>query len=414
MTTLRHSLQFTGSNIRLRWQQFNAPSLYWLTRPLFAFLITRMIVLVAAYLAEIIIPGMAGTGLYHVNPNNIWLDVWARWDSGFYLSIVDKGYFFALGQQSSVAFFPVYPLLVSLIKPFVGSTLAAGVVVSNGCFFGALIFLYKLTEFEFKDVATATRTIFYIAAFPTAFFFSAVYTESTFLLFSIGTMYFARTRQWKWAALFGMVTSASRIIGVVMLGIIWLEWMRSHGWTLDKIHKRETWLGLVKAVRQDWSNLLVLGLIPLGLLSYMLFLKIQFNDPLAFSTTQAAWGRQMIGPIAVIKNDLGGLLHGNFLTGDIWYHVVLDLGAMFAVLLISVAVWRRLGTSYALYGIISIIIPSWSGSGSLSRYAVVVFPVFMILGAWGRKTILDRAITVAFCVLLGVLTTGFVNWIFIA
>lgn len=414
MIALRNSLRLTESNLRLRWQQFNAPSLYWLTRPLFAFLITRLIVFLAAYLAEIILPSLTGAGLYHVNPNNIWLDVWARWDSGFYLGIVDKGYFFTLGQQSSVAFFPVYPLLVSLIKPFAGSTLAAGVVVSNACFFGALVFLYKLTEFEFKDVAIATRTIFYIGAFPTAFFFSAVYTESTFLLFSVATMYFARTRHWKWAALFGMITSASRIIGVVMLGIVGLEWLRSHGWTLDKIHKRETWLGLVKAIRQDWLNLLLLGLIPLGLLSYMLFLKTQFNDPIAFSTTQAAWGRQMVGPISVIKNDLGGLLNGNFLTGDIWYHVMLDLGATFAGILISMVVWRRLGASYALYGLISIVVPLWSGSGSLSRYAVVIFPMFMILGVWGRSIILDRAITIGFCVLLGVLTAGFVNWIFIA
>jgi len=79
-----------------------------------------------------------------------------------------------------------------------------------------------------------------------------------------------------------------------------------------------------------------------------------------------------------------------------------------------VAIWRRLGASYALYCIISIVIPSTSGTGSLSRYALVVFPVFMMLGYWGRRQWLDRLLVITFSVLLGVFTTMFVNWIFVA
>ncbi|GAB4530061.1 MAG: membrane protein [Anaerolineae bacterium] len=393
-------------------QRVSLPDYYWLTRPLLAFLVTRVIVFLGAYLAEIGVPGMAGEGLYHVNLNNVWLDVWARWDSAFYIRIVDDGYRFVLGQQSSVAFFPLYPLLVSFLSPFMG-TLAAGVVVSNTMLLGGLIFLYKLTEFEF-DAATAGRTVLYIAAFPTAFFFTAVYTESTFLFFTVSTVYFARRRMWAWAALFGMLCASSRIVGVVVWGIVGLEWLRAHGWTLSTIHRKDAWGNLLHALRTDWFNLLIICLIPLGLLSYMLFLQQQFGDPVAFSTTQSAWGRQMLGPIAVISRDLRGFLGGNFLTGDIWWHMIIDLGAYFAVLGIAIATWRRLGASYALYCIISIVIPSMSGTGSLSRYALVIFPVFMMLGYWGRRQWLDRALLVVFSVLLGILTTMFVNWIFVA
>lgn len=348
-----------------------------------------------------------------MNPNNLWLDVWARWDSAFYIRIVDDGYQFIPGQQSSVAFFPLYPLLMSFVKPFVGSTLAAGVLVSNVCLLLALIFLYKITELEF-DAPTAGRTVFYIAAFPTAFFFTAVYTESTFLLFTVSTMYFARRRMWTWAALFGLLCASSRIVGVVIWGVVGLEWLRSHGWTLTTLHKPQTWRNLLVALRKDWLNLAIICLIPLGLLSYMLFLNQQFNDPIAFNTTQSAWGRQLLGPWTVIWRALTGLLGGNFLTGDIWYHVLIDLTAFFAVLTMSFVIWRRLGASYALYCIISILIPASSGSGSLSRYALVIFPVFMILGDWGRRQWFDRAVIVTFSVLLGVLTTIFVNWIFVA
>ncbi|MEO0597263.1 MAG: hypothetical protein AAF126_14230, partial [Chloroflexota bacterium] len=79
----------------------------WLLVPLSSFVVTRLIVLIAAYLTEVAIPGMTGDGLYRVNPNNIFLDVWARWDSGFYLTIIESGYEFIAGQQSNVAFFPL-------------------------------------------------------------------------------------------------------------------------------------------------------------------------------------------------------------------------------------------------------------------------------------------------------------------
>ncbi|QPC84957.1 hypothetical protein G4Y79_11480 [Phototrophicus methaneseepsis] len=393
-------------------ERINRPEYYWLTRPLLAFLVTRLIVFLGAYLAEIAIPGVTGEGLYHVNPNNVFLDVWARWDSAFYIRIVETGYWFIPGQQSSVAFFPLYPLIVSFLAPIMG-TLAAGVFVSNSFLFGALVYLYKLTELEF-DAATASRTVFYIAAFPTSFFFTAVYTESTFLFFTIATVYYARNHMWAWAALFGMLCASSRIVGVVVWGVTGLEWLRFHGWTLGTIHKPQAWKNLLKALRTDWFNLGIICLIPLGLLSYMLFLNHEFSDPVAFSTTQSAWGREMLGPWAIIMRDLAGLFGGDFFRGDIWWHVVIDLGAYFAVLFVSIAIWRRLGASYALYAIISIVIPSTSGTGSLSRYALVIFPFFMMLGYWGRWQWLDRTLMVVFSVLLGILTTMFVNWIFVA
>lgn len=412
MQNVTHHLTPLTARVERFMQAINEPRYFWLTRPLLAFFITRLIVFFGAYLAEIAIPGMTGEGYYRVDPNNIWLDVWARWDSAFYLRIVEDGYWFVLGQQSSVAFFPLYPLLMSFFAPIIG-TLAAGVFVSNALFLGSLIFLYKLTELEF-DAGSASRAVFYIAAFPTAFFFTAVYTESTFLFFTVSTMYFARKRMWAWAALFGLLCASSRIVGVVIWGIVGLEWLSAHGWTLGTIHKRQAWQNLFNALKTDWLNLLIICTIPLGLLSYMLFLYNAFGDPVAFSTTQSAWGREMLGPFVIIWRDLTALAGGNFFTGDIWWHVILDLGAFFTVLGVAIAIWRRLGTSYALYCIISIVIPSMSGTSSLSRYALVIFPVFMMLGYWGNRQWLDRSLMIAFSVMLGVLTTMFVNWIFVA
>lgn len=385
----------------------------WITRPLIAFAISRFIVFFSGYLAEVAIPGIIGDGLYHVNPNNVFLDIWARWDSGFYLRISQSGYWFMPGLQSGVAFFPVYPLLINLLSPFVGGMLAAGVLVSNTALYLALVFLYKLTELEFGKSA-AGRTVMYIAVFPTAFFFTAVYTESLFLLLSVGTMYFARKQQWAWAALFGLICSASRIVGVLMFGVVVLEWLGAHGWLLTRMHQKQSWLNLWQGLRQDGLTLVMLGIMPLGLLSYMLFLNQQFSDPVAFSTTQSAWGRKMVGPVASVMTDLGRLLSSDFSKGDVGYHILLDVGAFAVVLIIAAAIWRRLGASYAIYSLLSMLIPASSGTGSLSRYALMVFPMFMMLGLWGKRTWLDRSLLVLFSVLMGMLTSLFVNWIFVA
>lgn len=385
----------------------------WLIVPLIAFIITRLIVFGAAYISEIAFPSIVGDGLYHVNPNNIILDVWARWDSSFYLSIAENGYSYVVGQQSTVAFFPLYPLLMNLLAPLVGSTLLAGILISNAFLFGSLVLLYRLTAYEFDD-ETAGRAVFYIAAFPTAFFFSAVYTESTFLFFSVGSLYFARKRQWSWAVFFGLLCSMSRIVGVLSFGVIGLEWLRHHGWTFSAIYRADAWRNVLKALRTDWGNLLIIFIVPLGLISYMVFLYRSFGDPVAFSSVQSAWGREMIGPVAVLMRDARAFLTGNFLSGEIWYHIALDLLPTFAVLALLVWLWRNLGESYAILSALSVLIPLSSGSQSLSRYVLVVFPFFMALAYFGKHTILDRSLTILFSVFLGIFTGLFVNWIFIA
>jgi hypothetical protein len=389
------------------------PQHRWWVYPLFAFIITRTIIFLAAYLTEIAFPGMSGEGYYHVNPNNIWLDVWARWDSGFYLSIINTGYEYTIGLQSNVAFFPLYPLLVKWLSDILGNVLLAGIIVSNALLYGSLIFLYRLTEHEL-DSESAERAVFYIAAFPTAFFFSAIYTESTFLFFSIGAMYFARKGQWAWASLMGLMCGSSRIVGVLSFGIIGMEWLRYHGWTFSTIHKREAWANMFKGIRSDWGNLAIIFIVPLGLLSYMLFLNQQFADPIAFSSVQSAWGREMIGPIAVLMRDVRLLLSGDFLRGDIWYHIALDLVPTFVVFASLWWMWRRFGESYAVLAALSVLIPLSSGSQSLSRYVLVIFPFFMMLGYFGRYRWLDRILTLTFSIFLGIFTGLFVNWIFIA
>ena len=101
-------------------------------------------------------------------------------------------------------------------------------------------------------------------------------------------------------AIMGLIT----LVGVLTLGLVMWEWLRVHGWQLQTMHRKESWVNLWQGFKKDWIQLIVIAVIPLGLLSYMVFLKTNFGDPIAFSTVQSAWGRENIGPVAVVAQDV--------------------------------------------------------------------------------------------------------------
>jgi Gpi18-like mannosyltransferase len=375
---------------------------YWIAIPLIAFLITRLVVFAGAYLSDVALPMVSNDEARDA------VGIWNRWDTVWYAEIVDQGYSLTAGEKSSVAFFPLYPLLMSIIKPIIGNTVAAGLLISNGAFLAALIFLYRLTEAKFENQATAGRTVFYIASFPTAFFFTAAYTESLFLLLSVMAAYYAYQRQWLWAAICGALCAATRSFGVLIGIVVMAEWLSTHGWTVSSMRQATTWKNLREAIQSHYWTLLIIGLIPLGLLAYMLYLAATFNDPIAFWTTQSAWGFSNIGPLAVIVRDIERVTRG-----ELPYFTYLNILAFVAVIGLCIPIGRRLGAGYALYTFLSVLLPMFSRTESMIRYILVLFPVFMVAGRWGRQSWVDRMWRIICLPFLALFTALFVKGVFI-
>jgi len=384
---------------------------HWLFQVVMVFALSRLIVFAVAHIGNVMLPTDTG----HWMPEDIhpFWGMWARWDSQWYKWIVEHGYWLRPGQRSNVAFFPLYPLLVDVLSSAVeGNPIIASIVISNASLLGAFIFLYKLTLLEFKDKDSAYRTIFYLAFFPTSFFLSSMYTESLFLLCSVAAIYFARLRQWNWATLMGILASATRVVGVVTLGLVMWEWLRVHGWTLNRIHTQKAWRDLRRGIKQDWLQLLVIALIPLGLFSYMAFLKLNFGDPVAFATVQSAWNRVNIGPLAVIAKDLRYIFAEGFNRHNTLSF--LNIATFIGAIGLALGVWKRLGAGYSIYVLVMLILPFSSSSQSILRYVLVCFPIFMMLGEMGKNPKFDRYLSVGFASLLGLMTAIYVNWIFVA
>ena len=150
----------------------------------------------------------------------------------------------------------------------------------------------------------------------------------------------------------------------------------------------------------------------------MLFLWCVFGDPLAFAGASAAWGREPTSPLAAISELLKRPVEGwraALLVGSLPLDSWLDLSfALLFLVLGSVLLWQR-RWSEGVFVVGGVLIPLSSGLlMSQRRYAWVLFPAFILLARWGKRTWVDRAITAAFLLGLGLFTALFANWYWVA
>ncbi len=353
------------------------------------FVVSRFAIIVIAELAAVIIGQRAGT---HVQESRtLLLAVWGRWDAVHYLDIATSGY-----HGTDLAFFPLLPMLIAFLGRLIGNHLIAGLVISNVALFFALLFLYKLVEHEF-DRTVARRAIFYISIFPTAVFFSAVYTESLFLMLTVASFYYMRERRWWLAGAIGLLASLTRIEGMLLAVPFAIEWWSAH---------REN-------LRAGLRNLVPIFLIPLGLLLFMGYLWVLNGDPLYFTHIQSHWNRQLAAPWTSIGNSFHKI--ATALGPQTVAQQILEL--VFTALMIGVLIggWRKLKPSYVAYMGLSILMPLCTSSlMSMPRFALVLFPMFAILALWGGRPRVNNAIVALSLPLLGLFTVLFADWYWVA
>ncbi|HEM61479.1 MAG TPA: hypothetical protein ENO24_04240, partial [Chloroflexi bacterium] len=165
-------------------------------------------------------------------PAELFLGVWQRFDTLWYLKIAQHGY---SPDDGSTVYFPLYPLLVRLLgKILLGNYLVAAMIISNVAYIAVLFCLYRLTEDELGRTA-ARRSTIYLALFPTAFFFLAAYTESLFLALTLASFLCASQKRWWLAGLFGLLASLTKLQGVVLVAPLLYMYLRDKGLQLRAV-----------------------------------------------------------------------------------------------------------------------------------------------------------------------------------
>lgn len=354
----------------------------------------------------------------------------ARWDSVWYLTIAHDGYGTA-SDHAQAAFYPLYPLLMRAGGWVVGSPLVAGVLISMVCFVGALVLLHRLVALELGP-QYARPTLLLVAFFPTAFFFSAVYSESLFLLVSVGAFLAARQERWAVAGMLGALAALTRNSGVLLLlplVLLFLYGPRAGG---VAALGRARWLPRYRLTPQiAW-----LAIAPLGLALYLGWSAIALGDALAPFHAQELWMRHLkplgavTGGVEAAADGLRELTRdetarrylaeggGNSLDGA--SQSLMLLGFLVFALVALVGVARRLPLAYGAYaGVALLVTLSYPVDEqpliSLPRYIAVLFPFQMWLALWAgkREGRLERAVGVS-AVLLGLLAAQFARWGFVA
>ncbi len=107
----------------------------------------------------------------------------------------------------------------------------AGYLIANVCFFVAMVLLYQLVRVDF-DTPIARRTLWALALFPTSLFFTAVYTESLFLMLSVAAILCARIRKWWLAGLLGLLAALTRSHGIFLVIPFAVLWVKQYGFYL--------------------------------------------------------------------------------------------------------------------------------------------------------------------------------------
>ena len=365
---------------------------------------------------------IAGPSLAYLD-GPAWLDGWSEGDSGWYYSIATSGYFYNPGEQSSIAFFPSYPLSVRGLGDLIGGDyqIAGSLLGVLSGAAAAVIFAHWV--WRRLPRGGAITAIAVLLLYPYAFFlYGAMYSDSLFILTALASFALLERRHYWLAGLVGILATAGRPVGVaVAVGLVvrMLE-MRAEARATDAglpdagpsdtrasdaraTDTRATgasaepstpvvrpawrdadhpgWRELFKAipgVRWREAGVLISGL---GLAAWCIYLWVQFGDPFAFATVQEAPGwYQRGGPHTWFKI----VYIGTMIFGPVDVAIRLTAQAimcLFAVLLLP-RVWRLFGWGYLAYSVVVLAIPiigtkDFMGTG---RYVLAAFPVIAAAG----------------------------------
>jgi hypothetical protein len=306
-------------------------------------------------------------------------ETFEQWDALWFLHIARDGY-----NATSAAFFPIYPALLALLgSSLVLGTLLSLVAAGLGAWCVAEIARPLLGDEGARD------SVLVLALFPTAFVFTALYSDGLFLAFAAASFLAAQRRRPVLAGIAGGLAVGTRLLGIALLpALVVLLWPK---------RSRDVW------------RLAPLVLLPAAVGVYALYLDHRLGDPWAFSSAQASpgWDRAVptLGPLSGLWMAIEAGGHGSL---EILRHLprsasvsaagysstdrIAFWNAVHLILLVPVAwltwlAWKRLGTAFGVYALATLVVMLTAPSHgfplvSLPRYLLGDFPVLIALAAF--------------------------------
>src|ERR1041385_7971022 len=215
-------------------------------------------------------------------------------DSYWFMNIVDRGYQTIVPpidhkvmEVSNVAFFPAYPAIAGAFRYGLNmSTGTALLITAQLAAWGFWSYFFLFCRRWNISPALQICGALLIAAHPAAFFLIAGYSESLFLRALLGFIYWsiAEGRSAKfWAAVHGIVMSATRIVGIVCAAF-----------PLVRSFFQTRWRGLFEPkpwFRAEKPALVMTLLASFGAVGFFTYSQLRWGHWDIYMLTQAAgWG----------------------------------------------------------------------------------------------------------------------------
>lgn len=290
-----------------------------------------------------------------------------NWDCHWYVRIAEEGYDpFPTPQASNVGnwgFFPFYPMIVAAISTVVPApVIQIAAVTSLVATYAAGLLGWPLLGGNMRAYALWCA---FLLAGPFSAYFATFMTEPMFVLLTCCVLAALQRSNYLAAALFAALLSATRIVGVFIFFVIFLQMF------LDHRRAGGTVLSFPGHLLGRPDLLFAIFLAPAGLFAYVLTLHLTVGDGLAFSHVQRAFGRAVAPPWQWLWDGLTKVPQ----TG--WAPTSSQWNAIAAVAGLALSGWlawrRRYGV--ALFCAICLVLPLSAGLASLVRYTVGLAPL---------------------------------------
>lgn len=338
--------------------------------------------LALAWLVSVLYVGIFGGG--EVTAETVGA-AWQRYDAIHYLRLASVGYQNNIedGKHLTLVFFPLYPWLMRVLHLVIPSWAVCGHLLSGGCYVGACCLFFRLAAGEFGR-RTGFVSLAFLSAYPFAFFFASLHTESLFLLTSLACFTCIRKHRYPLAGLFGVLACLTRMQGAFLAFAALAEYCTSDK-PLQKLRERR-WQSLW---RDCWTKLVWMPFMWLGTGGYLLLNYWVEGDPFRFLVYQREHWHQGLqyftASLAALLRAALSLSQGyEFCTWTTWLPQFVLFFPCLALLVYGV---RRLPPAWTVWCFVCIFL-NYSLTNPLSccRYIACAFPlpVALALATRGR------------------------------
>lgn len=288
----------------------------------------------------------------------------SHFDGIHYLRLIQNGY----DDMGSQAFFPVYPIFISLLTFSYFDPLYVAIFTNASLVLASLYLVSRMLP-----QSSISKFLLLFLSFPTSFYLLANYTESLFVFLVSLFFYLISEKKYLFAAIVAGVASGTRVVGV-FLGLALLVELIQYYRLFKSSLSKYFWIYA--------TSLLLISVS--GLLLYCSYLYARYGDPLKFVHVMGMFGvGRSTGEVILLPQLMYRYLR--ILTTSPILSII-GLRALWELAtLIIVSIWlyvarSKLSLPAMVFCLGVIIFPTLSGTlSAFPRYALVAVPLFVSL-----------------------------------